>query len=62
MIKTADWMIDLGPEGGNGCGKVVAMGTPEEVAAVKRSWTGRYLRGDEVALRFALPDKSGWHP
>ena len=45
VIKTADWVIDLGPEGGNGGGKVVAMGTPEEVAAVEGSWTGRYLRG-----------------
>jgi len=45
VIKTADWLIDLGPEGGNGGGKVVAMGTPEEVAAVEGSWTGRYLRG-----------------
>jgi len=45
VIKTADWVIDLGPEGGNGGGKVVAMGTPEEVAAAEGSWTGRYLRG-----------------
>ncbi|MBV6489773.1 MAG: UvrABC system protein A [Fimbriimonadaceae bacterium] len=45
VIKTADWVIDLGPEGGNGGGKVVAMGTPEEVAKVEGSWTGRYLRG-----------------
>ncbi len=45
VIKTADWVIDLGPEGGNGGGKVVAMGTPEEVAEVEGSWTGRYLRG-----------------
>ncbi len=45
VIKTADWVIDLGPEGGNGGGMVVAMGTPEEVAAVEGSWTGRYLRG-----------------
>ncbi|MCZ7580869.1 MAG: ATP-binding cassette domain-containing protein [Fimbriimonadaceae bacterium] len=43
VIKTADWVIDLGPEGGNGGGKVVAMGTPEEVASVEGSWTGRYL-------------------
>jgi excinuclease ABC subunit A len=45
VIKTADWVIDLGPEGGNGGGKVVAMGTPEEVAKVEGSWTGRYLKG-----------------
>jgi len=45
VIKTADWVIDLGPEGGNGGGKVVAMGTPEEVAANGDSWTGQFLRG-----------------
>jgi excinuclease ABC subunit A len=45
VIKTADWVIDLGPEGGNGGGRVVAMGTPEEVAADPDSWTGRYLKG-----------------
>ncbi len=45
VIKTADWVIDLGPEGGNGGGRVVATGTPEEVAANPGSYTGRYLRG-----------------
>jgi excinuclease ABC subunit A len=44
VIKTADWVIDLGPEGGNGGGKVVAMGTPEDVAEMDGSWTGSYLR------------------
>jgi excinuclease ABC subunit A len=44
VIKTADWLIDLGPEGGDGGGEVVAVGTPEEVALVERSWTGRYLK------------------
>ncbi len=43
VIKTADYLIDMGPEGGDGGGKVVAKGTPEEVAKVKKSWTGRYL-------------------
>ncbi len=43
VIKTADWIIDLGPEGGNGGGRVVAQGTPEEVAAVKASYTGQFL-------------------
>ncbi len=43
VIKTADWIIDLGPEGGDGGGKIVAAGTPEDVAKVKESWTGRYL-------------------
>ena len=43
MIKTADWLIDMGPEGGAGGGTVVAQGTPEQVAAVEASHTGRYL-------------------
>jgi excinuclease ABC subunit A len=43
VIKTADWVLDLGPEGGDGGGKIVARGTPEDVAKVKESWTGRYL-------------------
>jgi excinuclease ABC subunit A len=44
VIKTADWIIDLGPEGGSGGGRVVASGTPEQVAAVAASYTGQYLR------------------
>lgn len=44
VIKTADWIIDLGPEGGNKGGKIVATGTPEEVAANSNSHTGRYLQ------------------
>ena len=43
VIKTADWVIDIGPEGGDGGGEIVAQGTPEEVAANPRSHTGRYL-------------------
>ncbi|HEX6132269.1 MAG TPA: excinuclease ABC subunit A, partial [Actinomycetota bacterium] len=43
VIKTADWLIDLGPEGGDGGGEVVATGTPEEVAADPASHTGRFL-------------------
>ena len=43
VIKTADWIIDLGPEGGDGGGELVAAGTPEEVAAVATSYTGRFL-------------------
>jgi excinuclease ABC subunit A len=43
VIKTADWIIDLGPEGGSGGGTLVATGTPEQVAAVKTSFTGQYL-------------------
>jgi excinuclease ABC subunit A len=44
VIKTADWIIDLGPEGGSGGGEVIATGTPEDVAAVPASYTGQYLR------------------
>ncbi|HXG09906.1 MAG TPA: excinuclease ABC subunit UvrA [Gemmataceae bacterium] len=44
VIKTADWIIDLGPEGGAGGGEVVCVGTPEEVAACERSYTGQALR------------------
>ena len=43
VIKTADWLIDLGPEGGQGGGEIVAEGTPEEVAQVQSSWTGHHL-------------------
>ncbi|ABQ91796.1 excinuclease ABC subunit UvrA [Roseiflexus sp. RS-1] len=44
VIKTADWIIDMGPEGGDGGGRVVATGTPEEVALIEESHTGRFLR------------------
>jgi excinuclease ABC subunit A len=44
VVKVADWVIDLGPEGGDGGGELVAAGTPEEVAGSKRSHTGAYLR------------------
>ena len=43
VIKTADWVIDMGPEGGDKGGTVVAQGTPEDVAKVKASHTGHYL-------------------
>ncbi len=45
VMKTADWIIDLGPEGGDSGGYVVATGTPEEVAAMEGNCTGRFLRG-----------------
>ena len=48
VIKTADWIVDLGPEGGAGGGEIIAVGTPELVAADRRSYTGQ-------ALRAALP-------
>ena len=44
VVKTADWIVDLGPEGGDGGGRIVAQGTPEEVANVADSYTGRFLR------------------
>ncbi|KMK67424.1 excinuclease ABC subunit UvrA [Puniceibacterium sp. IMCC21224] len=44
VIKTADWIIDIGPEGGDGGGRIVAVGTPEQVATAKDSHTGRYLK------------------
>ena len=44
VIKTADWVIDLGPEGGSEGGTIVAEGTPEEVSKVKESYTGKYLK------------------
>ena len=43
VIKTADWIIDLGPEGGNRGGMIIAEGTPEDVAAVSASYTGQFL-------------------
>jgi excinuclease ABC subunit A len=43
VVKTADWLVDFGPEGGDGGGLIVASGTPEDVAKSKDSWTGKYL-------------------
>ena len=56
VIKTADWIIDLGPEGGEAGGQVVAVGTPEEVAALDGNHTGRFLR---AALSVPSP-AGGW--
>ena len=44
VIKTADWIIDIGPEGGEDGGRIIAAGTPEKVASVKKSYTGSYLK------------------
>ena len=44
VIKTADWIIDLGPEGGDAGGRIVATGTPEDVARVEASYTGQFLK------------------
>jgi excinuclease ABC subunit A len=43
VIKTADWVIDLGPEGGHRGGQIIAQGTPEELARMPNSWTGQFL-------------------
>jgi excinuclease ABC subunit A len=53
VIKTADWLIDIGPEGGDGGGEIVATGTPEDVADVERSHTGRYLKPMLAARKHA---------
>jgi excinuclease ABC subunit A len=44
VIKTADWLVDLGPEGGSKGGQIIAVGTPEQVAEMKQSYTGHYLK------------------
>ena len=49
VIKTADYVIDIGPEGGDGGGEIVATGTPEDIVTEPRSWTGRFLK--ELLLR-----------
>jgi excinuclease ABC subunit A len=51
VIKTADWIIDLGPEGGEGGGEVIATGTPEDIAATARSFTGQYLKPLVAAMK-----------
>ncbi len=55
VIKTADWIVDLGPEGGDGGGEIVASGTPEDVAKVARSYTGQYLKS---LLKNRVPEKA----
>jgi excinuclease ABC subunit A len=44
VIKTADWIVDMGPEGGSGGGEIIACGTPEQVANCEHSFTGQYLK------------------
>jgi excinuclease ABC subunit A len=58
VIKTADWVIDMGPEGGDGGGRIVAQGTPEDVAKVKESYTGQYLK-DLLGRRAGGVHKNG---
>jgi excinuclease ABC subunit A len=55
VIKTADWIVDLGPQGGDGGGEIVASGTPEDVAKVARSYTGQYLK---PLLKGRAPEKA----
>jgi excinuclease ABC subunit A len=55
VIKTADWIIDLGPEGGDDGGRIVAEGTPEQVAATAGSYTGEFLRHELRDVRPAAP-------
>ncbi len=57
VIRRADWVIDLGPEGGDAGGRIVAEGTPEQIAAVKESYTGRYLREAGVKTDTGKPAK-----
>ena len=57
VIKTADWIVDLGPEGGDGGGEIVASGTPEAVARVARSYTGQYLKPILNAAEKVAPRK-----
>jgi excinuclease ABC subunit A len=45
IIKSADWLIDLGPEGGDKGGEIIGMGTPRDIAKIKRSYTGQFLKG-----------------
>jgi excinuclease ABC subunit A len=63
VIKTADWIVDLGPEGGEFGGTVVAEGTPEEVVQVAASYTGQYLRpvlrAAAAAAGGPAPDRAG---
>jgi excinuclease ABC subunit A len=54
VIKTADWIIDLGPEGGDGGGELVGAGTPEDLARNAKSYTGQYLK---ALLRNRVPER-----
>ncbi len=54
VIRCADWVIDLGPEGGDRGGEIVAMGTPEQVAEIERSHTGKYLK--QVLQQYPLAE------
>jgi hypothetical protein len=58
VIKTADWVIDLGPEGGDAGGKIIAKGTPEDIVKVKKSFTGQFLK-KELELGKIRPEAKG---
>ena len=58
MIKTADWIIDLGPEGGAGGGEIIAVGTPEAIAAEPASYTGHALSAALPRLATKLPARA----
>jgi excinuclease ABC subunit A len=53
VVKTADWVIDIGPEGGDGGGQIVGVGTPEAIAKIAGSHTGKYLKDMLKARRMA---------
>jgi excinuclease ABC subunit A len=61
VIKTADWVIDLGPEGGSGGGRILAEGPPEKIASCPESHTGRFL-GRHLASGNAGPDRESVDP
>ncbi|CAM5182977.1 UvrABC system protein A [Alishewanella longhuensis] len=54
VVKTADWVIDLGPEGGSGGGEILVAGTPEQIAACEKSYTGKYFKADVGIVLFCL--------
>ena len=56
VIKTADWIIDLGPEGGDEGGEIIAEGSPETLAAIDASYTGQFLRRVLAGERLLRPD------
>ncbi|HEV2606546.1 MAG TPA: excinuclease ABC subunit UvrA, partial [Xanthomonadaceae bacterium] len=58
VIKTADWVIDLGPEGGHRGGQIIATGTPEEIAANPASYTGRFLAPHLLSSRLVSPNEN----
>ncbi len=59
VIKTADWIIDLGPEGGDAGGHIVTTGTPEDIASSEESYTGQYLRPYLARLAAARRRRTG---